>query len=376
MPATKTPRRRTTPRRLGLRPADDFSEAWATWPQGDRPVALREAARAFRARLATQGLVRAVRTVPLFEAPYPRRFAFSGAARGPTPYVTLLHRLMVVQFEDFGGRARTLAWQPAFPESIARAPFWAQLRGRLGAWLATELLASEINTMIGALALLGLRPEDVDYVACANLHGQEPGMLIGTTAPPSGETQPHAPFFPQARFLLQRREVESLASVHPTQWPWYPPGRMDDAITDGIVLLDGDVELGVGCALIATPGQTEGTQSLCLTAPGGTWIVTANGVAADSWHPHLSSIPGVRRWAELYGSEVVLKSSTVAGAVDHYDSMVKEKALADCNRDDPRWLNVFPVAELAPVRRQWPVVPTHVFGGLNHGLLTPPGGQR
>ena len=371
MVATKTPRRRTSPRRLGLRPADDFSDAWATWPRGGRPVAIREAARGFRGRLASQGAVRAVRTVPLFEAAYPRRFAFSGSAGGPAAYVTLVHRLIVVQFEDFGGRVRTLAWQPAFPQSVALAPFWAQLRRRLGDWLAIELLSGEVNTMIGALALLGLRPEDVDYVACANLHGQDPGLLMGTIA--SAETPPRAPFFPQARFLLQRSEVESMASVHPTQWPWYVPAGMDDAIADRLVLLEGDVELGAGCALVATPGQTEGTQSLCLATPAGLWIVTANGVAADSWQPHLSRIPRVRRSAELYGREVVLKSSTVADAVDHYDSMVKEKALADTNRDDPRWLNVFPTAELAPLRRQWPVVPTHVFGGLNHGLLTPPG---
>ena len=37
-----------------------------------------------------------------------------------------------------------------------------------------------------------------------------------------------------------------------------------------------------------------------------------------------------------------MNANTLEDSVDQYDSMVKEKALADANRRDPRWLNVFP----------------------------------
>ena len=53
--------------------------------------------------------------------------------------------------------------------------------------------------------------------------------------------------------------------------------------------------------------------------------------------------------------------------------MVKEKALADVNRRDPRWLNVLPAGELSSLRRQWPIVPTFVYGGVDCGRMqTPP----
>ena len=46
--------------------------------------------------------------------------------------------------------------------------------------------------------------------------------------------------------------------------------------------------------------------------------------------------------------------------------------MADVSRQDPRWFNVFPSSELAPLRRQWPIVPTFVYGGMNYGELVFP----
>jgi hypothetical protein len=52
--------------------------------------------------------------------------------------------------------------------------------------------------------------------------------------------------------------------------------------------------------------------------------------------------------------------------------MIKEKALADANPRDPRWVNVFPSSEMASFRRQWPVLPTFEFGGINYGQIERP----
>jgi hypothetical protein len=95
-------------------------------------------------------------------------------------------------------------------------------------------------------------------------------------------------------------------------------------------------------------------------------------VAADNWHPHLSKIPGLRREAELLGREVIPGSNAIEDSLDLYDSMVKEKALADANAADPRWLNVLPSAELASLRRQWPFVPSFRYGGIRHGRIERP----
>ena len=76
----------------------------------EKPAAIREAAAEFRARFATEDTrVRGVRTVDIASAGYPLKFAFGGAARGANPYINIINRLQVVQFEDFEGRLRTLA---------------------------------------------------------------------------------------------------------------------------------------------------------------------------------------------------------------------------------------------------------------------------
>jgi hypothetical protein len=349
-----------SPETLGLRPIDDFDEAQETWPRGDRPVALREAATGFRARFKEQGQVRAVRTVDLVAAGYPTLFAFGGAARGINPYISILNRLVVVQFEDFDGELRTLAWEPTVPEGSQEAPFYEQMIERYGP-IAERLFVTYYNTVASALGLCGLAPDDVDYIAFDHLHVQDVRILMGT--------EERAGFFPNAKHLAQRREVDTFTSTHPMQWAWYVPGGMDGIPEENMVLLDGDVELGAGLAFLWTPGHTDGNMSLCVNTPDGIWVSSENGVAADNWHPQLSKIPGVRKWAEYFGREVVLNSNTLEDSVDQYDSMLKEKAVADQNRYDPRFQNVFPSSELASFKRQWPIQPTFSYGGINYGRI-------
>jgi hypothetical protein len=353
----------------GLRSVPEFAEAHDAWPRGERPAALRDAATAFRLRFKAQGAARAVRTVPLVSAAYPAEYAFGGAARAVLPFVNIVNRLVVVQFEGFDGELKTLVWEPTIPEGSAEAPFYAQLIARYGERLANTLGSRQWHTVRSALASLGLTVEDVDYVSFDHLHVQDLRRLMGTTAPVGDENEPRAPLFPNATFVFQAREVDTFRSVHPTQWAWYVPGGMDDVIEDRMAIVEGDVELGAGCALLATPGHTDGNQSLCVNTPDGIWVSSENGVAADNWHPHLSKIPGVRRWAESFECEVVMNSNTLEDSVDQYDSMIKEKAVADVARADPRWHQVFPSSELAPWKRQWPVVPTYVFGGMDYGVL-------
>ena len=200
--------------------------------------------------------------------------------------------------------------------------------------------------------------------------------MMGTTEPINGEAAPREPFFPNAKFLFQRKEVDTFKSVHPMQWAWYVPGGMDSVIDDNLVLLDGDVELGRGVALVLTPGHTDGNHSLVLNTEDGVWVSSENGVCADSWQPQLSKIPGVRKYAEWWNREVILNSNTLEDTIDQYDSMVKEKALADPNPRDARWLNVFPSSEMAQFRRQWPVVPTFWHGGMSYGVVQKPPGPN
>ena len=359
-----------SPERLGIRPFHEFDAAHSTWPRGARLEAIRSGAEDFRRRFKEQGEVEAVRTVDLVTAGYPTRYAFGGAAKGLNPFINITNRLVIVQFRDFEGALRTLVWEPTVPEGSAEAPFYAQLIERYGEFLSTNVLAKEYNTVEQALGRCGLTPAAVDYVSFDHLHVQDLRILMGTTRPVEGEPESRKPFFPKAKFLFQRREVDTFRSPHPMQWAWYVPGGMDDAIEDNLVLLDGDVELGVGVALMWTPGHTDGNQSLVVNTPDGIWVSSENGVSADNWHPHLSKIPGVKKEAEFMGREVILNSNTLEDSLEQYDSMVQEKAVADPNREDPRWTNVFPSSEMPDWRRQWPVVPSFTYGGMNYGRIT------
>lgn len=363
----------SSPEAVGVRAVPELEEARGLWPRGARPDALRSATADLRRRLRDGGAVRAVRTVDLAALPSPSPFALGGAGRQLSPWATVVARLVVVQYEGFDGELRTLAWNPTMAAGPARTPFQAQLARGRGGRLAAAMGWGQLRSVPDALDSLGLRPEDVDLVSFDHLHAQDVRSVAGTVEAVESEDRPRVPLFPRAQVLLQRREVDTLVAMHPAQSAWYVPGGMDSVDEERLLILDGDVELGVGVALLRTPGHTDGHQSLCLSTPDGLWVCSGNGVAADAWHPHLSKIPGVRRWAEALGREVAIDATTAEDAVDQHDSMVVEKALADAHRADPRWLNVLPGTELAPWRRHWPVVPTFLYGGVDLGRVEVPG---
>lgn len=331
------------------------------WPRGARLGAVREAAVAFKERFVRQGTATAVRTVALASAPYPARYALGGAARAINPYVSIINRLVLVAYDDFDGVPRILAWEPTAPDGTREAPFYDQLIRRYGAFLSDRVFATYWNDVPGALASCGLAPGDVDLASFDHLHVQDPRLVVGSERMPAGVEQSVASL-PDARLLVQRRELATLEDLHPMQWAWYVEGGLDGIARHRLMVIDGDVELGPGVAVVATPGHTDGNQSLVLNTPDGVWVSSENGVAADNWQPELSRIPGVRREARFFRREVVLNANTLEDSLDQYDSMVLEKCLADRSVRDPRWLNILPSSELAPWRRQWPVVPTHYHG--------------
>src|SRR5919201_1422652 len=203
------------PESVGIKPVGEFDGVYDVWPRGARPRAIRECAATFRERFATRdNRVRAVRTIPLAAAAYPVTFAFHGAARSINPFINIVNRLVIVQFEDFDGVLRTLAWEPTSAEGAAEAPFYDQLLKRYGEFLSYKVFATFYHTVEEAIAVCGLSPSDIDYVSFDHLHVQDLRLIMGTTEPIKGEASPRAPFFPSARFLFRRREVDTFRSVH------------------------------------------------------------------------------------------------------------------------------------------------------------------
>ena len=271
------------PKRLVSKPFTEFDAANEAWPRGERPAAIREAAAEFRARFATaENRVETVRTVDIAEAGYPVQFAFGGAARVSNPvsklmasragmlgaFINILNRLIVVRYEDFEGQKRTFVYEPTVTEGPAEAPFYEYLLGRYGEFLSYKVLAKIYNTVPSALASVGVKPEEVDFISFDHLHVQDVRFVLGTSEPvehppgngkPGGRVESLPPLFPNAKLITQRKELDTLRSLHPMQWAWYVKDGIKGVPEENIILIDGDVELGKGIALVSTPGHTAAT---------------------------------------------------------------------------------------------------------------------
>jgi hypothetical protein len=364
---------------IGARPIPEFDGVHNVWPRGDRLAAVREAAAAYKTRFKAQGKVRAVKSVDIAAAPYPVKYAFHDAVSVPTlPLISMINRMIVVQYDDFDGRPRTLVFEPTVPDGSAEAPFYRNLQRLMakvpGAQLLERAMVTYYNEPGDVLTQLGLAAEDIDFCTFDHLHVQDPRMILGSSEVIEGEQAPRAPLFGAAKLLVHSRELATLQSLHPMQWAWYVEGGLGGVDPTKLVTFDGDIELGPGVALLWTPGHTDGNHSLVLNTPDGVWVSSENGISSDNWQPELSRIPGVRRYAEIFGREICPNANTLEDSLDQYDSMVKEKTLADPCPDNPRWLQILPSTELAPWKRFWPVVPTYSHGGISYGEIT--GGLR
>jgi hypothetical protein len=348
----------------GFRTVTEFTErAWRSSP-GDRPGAIRAAATEFRRRFRSGGYVRAVRTIDVVAASVPAGLAIGALPPVLRTWVALVTRMLVVHFDDFDGRRRTLIWEPMRAESIAQLPLVVRSGSRRRAGIPRAPRA--LTTLPHAFARAGLE-DRIDLVSSGDLRGYDLRSLLGTTRPTASEHEPRPAMLAGGHYLIRRAELESVRSPHPLLAPWYVPGGVSDLDDDRLVVLDQDLELGPGVALLSSPGLTKGHQSLVLNLPDGIWVVSSNAVASDCWQPLLSKLPGVRRSAERDGREVSVSANVAANALDLYDAMVLERSLADTSAIDPRWLAILPTHELAAWRRQWPAVPTFSHGRLNYG---------
>ncbi len=359
---------------IGARTIPEFEGVHDVWPRGDRLRAVREAAAAYKVRFKAQGQITAVKSVDIAAAPYPVNYAFHDAVSVPTlPLISMINRMIVVQYDDWNGNARTLVFEPTVPDGSAEAPFYRNLQALMNKIPASKVFEKVIlryyNEPGDVLSQLGLTQGDIDFCTFDHLHVQDPRMILGSTEVIEGESAPRQALFGEAKMLVHSRELATLQSLHPMQWAWYVDGGLGGVDPDKFLTFDGDIELGPGIALLWTPGHTDGNHSLVINTPDGVWVSSENGISLDNWQPELSKIPGVRKYSEQLGREICPNANTLEDSLDQYDSMVKEKTLADPCKADPRWLQILPSTELAPWKRFWPVVPTYLHGGIEYGQI-------
>ncbi len=334
---------------------------------------IRQAAPGFREWFRGTGMPDWIGTFDLVSLPYPTRFGLFRAAISPAPFVSLTHRLIIVRWRDHDGKSKTLLFEPTDVELARRTPYFSRL-GDSTPNAFERAFSRPLGDVMSHLRGVGIDAVDVDWITFDHLHTQDVRRWIGTVEPAS-DLSPNAPvqaLLPNARLIVQRTEMESLAALHPLQIPWYQPATFTNLRPEAITRIDGDVLLGPGVALIATPGHTIGNHTLVVNTETGIWASSENVIAAECLTPEHSHIPGVRRYATTWGQEVVLNANSLEATARQYNSCVLEKSIVDVARADSRFLQFLPSSELTGTMLSPGTAPTFVHSGIFHGTLTPP----
>ena len=341
---------------------------------------IRAAAPAFRDWFKATGRPDYVDTFDLASVPYPTRFGTFGAAWSPLPYVTITNRMIVVRWRDDGGKSRTLLFEPTDLDLARNAPFYVKVAEKTPA-MVQRLVYKEHGTVETHLAALGIRPEDVDYLTFDHLHTQDVRRLVGTrgAAADLSPGGPVPPRFPNAKLIVQRRELELLRNMHPLQAAWYQPSTFTDLRDGALTVIDGDVLLGPGVALLATPVLAQRRQSFAVPAHrigAFCWASSENVIATEFITPEHSRIPGIQPWLRTFGMEVVLNGNTLENTAQQYNSAIKEKTIVDRSIVDDRFLQFFPSSELTPSWHNPMAAPSFMHRRIRHGSLSPGADHR
>lgn len=348
-----------------LRVLHDLDEARAVRSPGPKLDAVRRAAERLGDDLRAGPKVLSVRTIPVSELIYPMAFAFQTASRLPWPFVTMVHRCLLVQVEAEGALKNVL-FNPTDRESSRATPYFAQLLDKVG-W-AEKVIGKSYGTVEQGLAALGVAPDEIDVIAFDHFHTQDLRPTLGTTRG-DGLGGPLPARFPNAKLLAPRAEWDEWDHLHPMQRAWFIADGKRDVDLDRVVLTDGDLRLGDGCVLLQTPGHTAGNQTLFAHADDGVFGCSENGTSADNWTPYESSIPGLRAFARTYDVEVVLNSNTPQLAAEQYTSMVLERSVVDRVGGAPAFVQMFPSSEVTPSVVAPGLSPAMVFGERTSGAV-------
>jgi len=342
--------------------ASHFATARQSTMPSERLRDIRQCARDFRNDMLAGSQVIYYRAFELIHVPYPTRYGLLNACSVPTPFVHLLNKMVIVQYDTPLG-VKTLLVGPADVEANRETPFFKRLSNGFGPLNKPmrKFLAPIIRTVEDCLEEAGIRPEDVDYITYDHLHTQDLRRWLGSRDRPA--------YFPNAKLLIMRQEWDSTLALLPPQLDWYCPQGLDGIAEDKVVLLDGDTMLGESVALIHTTGHTEGNHSVVTHTPEGLLVSSENGISADSYAPQHSKIPGLKKFALDTGMEVVLNGNTQEAGLNQYLSMVQEREIAGPSYRHPDFTNVVPSSELSAYWGFPGIKPTFRFGEMTFGSV-------
>lgn len=163
------------------------------------------------------------------------------------------------------------------------------------------LPSTEIQSLEAGLKKLGLGFGDIDLVILTHLHNDHVA---------------EARRFPNAKFLVQRAEIEFAGKPHPAVAPMY-----NQEFIDGLhfEVVDGDTRICDEVSVLLTPGHTPGGQSVSIKTAGGTAIISGLCTIRENFEPP----PAVRK------SMPVITPGMHINVLEAYDSVLRIKELAD-----------------------------------------------
>ncbi|MBX3191296.1 MAG: hypothetical protein KF819_30140 [Labilithrix sp.] len=348
----------------GLERIGDLDEAWSEVRHGPQLRAVRRAGERLRDRFVNGSRCVAVRTLPLSTLAYPTRYAFWAAAVAPAPFVMMTHRCVLVQFLQ-RGELKNLLFNPTDVQAAKATPFFARFIETLGTRLS-DLAAGKFDPLESQLARLGVKPEDIDYVAFDHFHTQDLRGLLGT------DDGARPPRFPNAKLLAPKNEWDDWDDLHPFQRAWFVRDGKMGVRTDGVIFTNDDLALGDGVMLLRTPGHTSGNQTLFLNTDSGVWGISENGTAADNWSPLDSRIKGLAFLCKKQDLDVVLNANTPELGAVQYTSMILERTIVDRVRRAPAFVQMFPSSEVTPSLLAPGLTPTLLHRAITHGEVSRP----
>jgi hypothetical protein len=335
-----------------IRPLPELDDAWRVGPAGVRLEAVRAAARKLKDRLHATPQVRSVRTCDLITLPYPTRYGLCDASGSILPYLMITNRMQVVTFVTDEGTKRMLV-NPSDHERDAETPFFKRLAGRMPGFV-NRLVAKRHGDVPRRLEEHNLRGDQIDYITYDHLHTQDLRRVM-------------LEWCPRARLLIMKEELAIFERLHPLQNDWFLADALRGIPTDRIIVLDRDVLLGEGVALVRTPGHTVGNHSIVLHTDRGLWTISENGVSCDNYCPEKSDLSGIASTARATGVEVILNANTRELSLEQYTSMVLEKTLADPCPDGSGFIQHFCSSEMTPSALLPGLAATYVHKHITHG---------
>lgn len=169
-----------------------------------------------------------------------------------------------------------------------------------------------IQSIEQGLGKFGLKPEDIDIVILTHMH--------------EDHVQLHRRY-PNARFIVQKAELEMARNPHPVQRFTYLREDYNDMKFE---VLEGDHKIVDGVSVMLTPGHSAGAQSVVVETEKGKAVVTGFCCIRRNFEPP----PGT--------PSPLIVPGILLDAVKAYDSMLKVKKTADIivPIHDKEWLTV------------------------------------